>query len=358
MKIRVIIPDSHGNHIDRAAARAFLADLKVIGPDEVVFLGDHLDAGGTFNSHQRTYTNEFTESYEDDCEAANWFLDEVQSAAPKAEMHYLEGNHEQHVERWAARNFHSHRDAEMFLDRMGPAAALKLKDRGIQYYRRSVFYQGLAIPGCISLGKCFFVHGISHAKHADSVHLQRFGASVVFGHIHRSMGRVERTVTSGGHGAWCPGTLAKLQPLYKHTQPSDWSHGYAVQEVLKSGHFEHTNVPIFGDRTIASIRRGDAEDKLGADVRVLGGMPDPKRQSAQVERELASKRKAAEAEARRQSKADAKAEALIAASKRRDRPSKADCARALKAAGGVQLHAARAMGVSLANFRYWLGLTK
>ena len=352
MKTRVIIPDSHGNHIDPDAAKAFLADLKVIDPDEVIFLGDHLDAGGTFNSHQRTYTNEFTESYEDDVNAANDFIDAVQRNAPRAAgaTHYIEGNHEQHVERWAARNFHSHRDAEMFLERMGPAAALKLKERGIAYYRRSIFYQGLAIPGCIQLGKCFFVHGISHAKHADSVHLQRFGASVVFGHIHRSMGRVERTVTSGGHGAWCPGTLAKLQPLYKHTAPSDWSHGYAVQEVLASGHFHHTNVPIFGDRTIASIQRGESVDVAApsSSYEVRGAAPA--REARAVEAEVAKRTKRAAAEAVRTA-------AVLAQSKRPARPSKADCAKALRKAGGVQLRAAKAMGVSLSNFRYWLGLT-
>lgn len=359
MKIRFIIPDSHGNHIDEPARDACLADMRVADPDEIVLLGDHLDCGGTFNSHQRTYTNEFAESYEDDCAAANRFLDLIQAAAPRAEIHYLEGNHEQHVERWASRNFHSRRDAEMFLERMGPAAALDLKRRGIHYYRRSVFYQGLAIPGCIRLDKCFFVHGISHAKHADSVHLQRFGASVVFGHIHRSMGRVERTVTSGGHGAWCPGTLAKLQPLYKHTQPSDWSHGYAVQEVLKSGHFEHTNVPIFGDRTIASIRRGEAEPLVQGDFSEAAPRElSPKRQAVQVEAQLRKARAKGEAAARKSLKEDARAEALIAKSKRAARPTKAECVKALKAAKGVQLHAAKAMGVSLSNFRYWMGLTR
>jgi hypothetical protein len=358
MRTRVIIPDSHGNHIDPGARAAFLADLKVIDPDEVIFLGDHLDAGGTFNSHQRTYTNEFTESYEADCEAANAFLDDVQANAPRAagHTHYIEGNHEQHVERWAARNFNSHRDAEMFLEKMGPAAALRLRERGIAYYRRSIFYQGLAIPGCIQLGKCFFVHGISHAKHADSVHLQRFGASVVFGHIHRSMGRVERTVTSGGHGAWCPGTLAKLQPLYKHTAPSDWSHGYAVQEVLKSGHFHHTNVPIFAahdgtSTTVAAIKRGEAMDLdtpnvPGVRPRVRGLVSEARA----VEAEVAKRTRRAAREAVRTAE-------VLASAKRPARPSKADCARALKKAGGVQVRAARAMGVSLSNFRYWLGLT-
>ncbi len=356
MKIRFIIPDSHGSHIDWDAANALLSDLKCLDPHEIVMLGDHLDCGGTFNSHQRTYTNEFAESYEDDCAAANRFLDLIQAAAPKAEIHFLEGNHEQHVERWAARNFQSHRDAEMFLERMGPAAALDLKRRGIHYYRRSVFYQGLAIPGCIRLDKCFFVHGISHAKHADSVHLQRFGASVVFGHIHRSMGRVERTVTSGGHGAWCPGTLAKLQPLYKHTAPSDWSHGYAVQEVLKSGHFEHTNVPIFGDRTIASIRRGEAE--APGEAPSSERVPSPKRQAVQVEAQVRKARAKAEAAARRALRDDARAEAVIASARAASGPTKADCARALKAAGGVQLAAAKALGITRNQFRYRLGLDR
>lgn len=347
MRTRVIIPDSHGNHIDPGAAAAFLADLKVIDPDEIVFLGDHLDAGGTFNSHQRTYTNEFTESYEADCEAANAFLDAVQAAAKNVkEIHYIEGNHEAHVERWAARNFQSHRDAEMFLERMGPAAALRLRERGIAYYRRSIFYQGLAIPGCIQLGKCFFVHGISHAKHADAVHLQRFGASVVFGHIHRSMGRVERTVTSGGHGAWCPGTLAKLQPLYKHTAPSDWSHGYAVQEVLKSGHFHHTNVPIFGDRTIASIRRGEAADD---DVPGGPGAAAPTREARAVEAEVARRTKRAAREA-------AQVAATLQSIKPATGPTKADCVRALKRHKNNQA-AARSLGMPTTTFRRRLGVT-
>lgn len=356
MKIRLIIPDSHGSHIDWPAARAMLADAKAIDPHEIVLLGDHLDCGGTFNSHQRTYTNEFAESYEEDCLQANVFLDELQTACPNAkEIHYLEGNHEQHVERWASRNFQSHRDAEMFLERMGPASALRLHERGISYYRRSVFYQGLAIPGCIKLGKCYFVHGISHAKHADSIHLQRFGASVVFGHIHRSMGRVERTVTSGGHGAWCPGTLAKLQPLYKHTQPSDWSHGYAIQEVLNSGHFEHTNVPIFGDRTIASIKRGDDAEAPSSEVETA---PAPRRDARKVESAIAKARRKGEAAARKVVKQQRRTEQVIAESRAKAGPTRADCTKALKAAGGVQLHAARALGVTRNVLRYRLGLSK
>jgi len=262
--VRVIIPDSHGNHIDLAARDACLKDVKALNPTQVVLLGDHIDAGGTFSSHQRTYTNEMAESYEDDVTAANEFLDLLQAAAPsaKGEWFYLEGNHEQHVERWAARNFLNQKDADAMLSAFGPEKVLHLKKRHIRYFKRSVQYDGVSIPGCIRLGKCHFVHGISHSKHAAATHLARFGASVVFGHIHRSQSVVERSVTSNGYGAWCPGTLAKLQPLYKHTEPSSWSHGYGVQFVNPSGNFIHVNVPILnGESMLAELLGVGGADK-------------------------------------------------------------------------------------------------
>lgn len=247
---RVIIPDSHGAHIDKNVAKVFLQDLAKIDPLEVVLLGDHLDAGGTFNSHQRNFTNEMTESYVDDIDATNYFLDAVQKQAPRARYHYLEGNHEGHIERWAARNFESAKDADLFLEHLGPESVLRLKSRGIQYYKRSEQYMGLSIPGAIKLGKCYFVHGISHSKHATATHLARFGANVVHGHTHRAQSNVERTVTSDGHGAWCPGTLARLQPLYKHTNPTNWSHGYGLQFVSRTGDFMHLNVPIIKGKSL------------------------------------------------------------------------------------------------------------
>lgn len=259
--VRVIIPDFHGNHIDIPARDACVRDIIALNPQHIVFLGDGLDAGGTFSSHQRTYTDELAESYADDCAASNEFIDLVQEAAPFArEIDYLEGNHEQHVERWAARNFFNKKDADAMLEAFGPEKVLDLKRRHIRYYKRSIQYDGVSIPGCIRRGKCHFVHGISHSKHAAATHLARFGASVVFGHIHRSQSVVERSVTSDGYGAWCPGTLAKLQPLYKHTEPTSWSHGYAVQFVNPSGNFLHINVPILnGQSMLAELLGGGAE---------------------------------------------------------------------------------------------------
>lgn len=254
--VRVIVPDFHGEHVDIPARDAFMGDMELLRPRQAVFLGDGLDCGGTFSTHQRSYTNEMCESYDADCKAANRFLDMFQRRCPDIDtIDYLEGNHEAHVERWAARMFQSHKDAEGFLGAFGPQKVLDLKRRGIRYYKRSTQYMGLSIPGAIRLGKCFFVHGIAHSKHATYTHLVRFNANVVHGHTHRMQAHNERTVTSAGFGAWCPGTLAKLQPLYAHTAPTSWTHGYGVQFVAGSGEFIHVNVPIHKGKSLLHAMR-------------------------------------------------------------------------------------------------------
>ena len=244
-QIIVYAPDSHGQHIDIPAAKAFLKDVKSLSPNGIVGLGDQTDCGGIFSTHQRSFTNEMTESYEDDVAATNKFLDGWSAAAPDAWLKILEGNHEQHVERWASRTFPSHKDAVGMLERYGIEKVLDLKERGIQYYKRSEFYQGISIPGTIKIGKCFVVHGICANKYATAAHLARFGDNVVHGHTHRAQSFLGRTVSKDCIGAWCPGTLAKQQPLYMHTNPTDWTHGYGVQFIQPSGAFMHINVPIY-----------------------------------------------------------------------------------------------------------------
>jgi hypothetical protein len=81
-------------------------------------------------------------------------------------------------------------------------------------------------------------------KHAAHSHLGKFGGNVVFGHTHRTDSMLVRTIKEGTIGAWNPGCLCRLQPLWMHTQPTDWSHGYHVQIVEPSGKFLPINIPI------------------------------------------------------------------------------------------------------------------
>lgn len=250
--LRAIVPDFHAASIDPHARAAFLRDLVRLDPEELVFLGDGVDASGLFSKHKPKALVDLAYSYEEDIEAANSFLDDVQEAAPRCKrVHYLMGNHEWHVERWACENLGNRKDAKYVVKKLGPRTELKLDARGFRVYEYLERYQGLAIPNTIRLGKCYFTHGIAANKFATAKHVEEFGACVVHGHTHRAQEYRKKTITSEAIAGWCPGTLAKLQPTYAHTTPTAWTHGYGLQFVdKKSGSFLHINVPIVRGRSL------------------------------------------------------------------------------------------------------------
>lgn len=246
--VRVIIPDSHGCYADKPALAALIPDIERLAPREIVWLGDHLDCGGFLAQHHTThYVAQAEYTFEDDCLHANDFLDRVQRVAPTATHHYIEGNHERRIETWiCTETVRNCKDAGFLRRMLSPETVLGLAKRGIAYYGMAGHHMGLRIRGAIKLGHCYFVHGISTSKNAASATLSKFGAPVVFGHTHRTdmaAGELVNEAVSA-IAAWCPGCLCERAPMYAHTNPTNWTHGYAVQFVARDGTFLHLQIPI------------------------------------------------------------------------------------------------------------------
>lgn len=250
---RVICGDLHGSRMDRAAVDAFLADLPKWNPDEIVFLGDMVDCGGfAAQHHVLGYVAETEYSFQDDIAAGNWFLDQVQTLAPQAQIHYIEGNHEDRVERWIVDQVRSNtRDGEFLRSILAPDVLLRLAQRGIAFYRRSETHIPGFPPGWVKMGKIFFVHELGKSKNAARDSVTRTAGNVVFGHTHREDSASVVLPNVGLVKAWNPGCLCQRQKLYMHSAPSDWSHGYAVQVVENSGEFLHMNIPIWEGKSLA-----------------------------------------------------------------------------------------------------------
>lgn len=244
--VRVIITDTHGSKVDPAAFAAVLADIKRLDPDEIIHLGDSIDCGGFLAEHHTLgFVAETDYTYEDDVAAANSHFDQIQEIAPRAKFHLLEGNHERRVETYCVtKALRNGKDSEFLRRLISPHTLLKIEERGIHYYREGEKYRGATVPGWLRLGKCWFVHGICASKHAASVTLQKAGGNVVFGHTHRIDSAHTDLPNVGAIAAWNPGCLCTKQPLWRHTSPTGWGTGYAVQIVAKSGEFLHLNVPI------------------------------------------------------------------------------------------------------------------
>jgi len=249
---RVIIPDSHGCHIDPEAAAAFLSDLEALRPREIIMLGDHLDCGGFLAQHHTMgFVAETEYSFDDDVGACNQFLDEIQRRAPGAEILYLEGNHERRIEKWCVTQaLANQKDANLLRRMFSTEAVLSLEKRGVKIFKQGVKYDGLPIPATIKRGKCHFTHSDRCSVHAAAAILSAFGGNVVYGHTHRADSFTRRTVTGGVIGAWNPGCLCKLQPYWNHTAITGHSHGYAIQFQRESEEFLHVNVPIIDGKSL------------------------------------------------------------------------------------------------------------
>lgn len=249
--VRVVIPDTHGAKCDRAAIAAMLSDIKALDPQEIILLGDHVDCGGHLAQHHvMGYVAETAYSYEDDIAEANSFLDSLRAAAPHARIEYIEGNHERRVETWCVTQTLRHQhDSEGLRKLYAPEYRLNLKERGIPYYRESVCYDGLSLPGVIKRGKCYFFHGFNTSKSATAATVEKIAGNCVFGHTHRAQSFIVRKANVGVIGSWNPGCLTQLQPLWQHANPTEWTHGYGVQFV-HGDDFLHLNIPIIDGKSL------------------------------------------------------------------------------------------------------------
>lgn len=252
--VRLFLPDTHGNLVDPAALKAFLADLAYLNPREIYLMGDHLDCGGWLAAHHTLgFIPETENSFEQDVDAANAMLDAVQEICPKAQMWYLEGNHEERIEKWIITSVMRHGKDAAFLRRLcGPEAVLHLDTRKIPYITKAKCYDGCRVQGTLKAGNVYVTHGTRHGKNAAQSMLSRFGASVVFGHVHKLMATGDRNVRDGEIGAWSVGHLSRQQPLWRHGDPTDWSQGYGFQIVQPNDDFLHINVPIIDGKSYLS----------------------------------------------------------------------------------------------------------
>lgn len=100
--VRCLAGDIHGMKHDPLAVAAWLSDIKTLDPDEVIILGDYIDCGGFLSEYKaQNWVDAYGYSYEEDVAATNAILDALQTAAPRAKIEIIEGNHEDRVERWA-----------------------------------------------------------------------------------------------------------------------------------------------------------------------------------------------------------------------------------------------------------------
>ena len=155
------------------------------------------------------------------------------------------------IERWIVDQTMRHgRDSAFLRTLLAPETLLRLSERGVLYYGRDTHHISGLPPGWIKLGKIFFVHELGGGKNAASAAVGRTAGNVVYAHTH--VADTSTTVLPGVGlvAAWNPGCLCQRTPLWRNSNPTGWSHGYAVQFVNKSEEFLHVNVSIWNGKSL------------------------------------------------------------------------------------------------------------
>lgn len=268
---RVFCGDLHAYYQDLGAVDALLADIESLQPADICLLGDMIDCGAFLAQHQTLgFVAEGEYTFEQDLAACSDFLNRLQAVAPKARIVYLEGNHEHRIEKWCiTQTLRNAKDAAMLYRFFNPRSILKLDDRGIRYVTQSEFVDGVSIRGTMVYGtdgcEVYATHGITACKHAAAKHVERFGGNVVYGHTHRADSYVINTVTKEVIGAWSPGSLCQRVRLWNHNQPDNWTTGYHVQLVSRSGLFQPLNVKLVRGVSLLAPLLGNGADESEGD---------------------------------------------------------------------------------------------
>ena len=266
MKTRtsVILPDTHLGSQDKAALRVALKIIEHYSPERVVYLGDMLEVHSASSHGSSDRREELSATYIEELRDCVALLDLVEDMPGVVEQVFIEGNHEQRVERWA---MSMGRFAKEIVDLISPKTVLS---KGRKHPFTWVPYKNAGTPGVVELAPGLFgCHGWSTAKHAAHAHLRRAGGfSVIHGHTHRRQSYAERNpITNAPIEARSPGCLAKLQPLWVNS-PTVWTHGVCVlQEV--GDQWSLFTIPI--DRGTAILPNGLLIN-AGAEDSVLAGV--------------------------------------------------------------------------------------
>jgi predicted phosphodiesterase len=226
----VVLPDLHLPVHDRSALRIVLKAIEHLKPQRLVILGDWLDAA--FASAHPASSREEAEGggyIQNEIEPCRRLLEEFEDHCK--EIVYLEGNHEFRVERLITRDKGAWLAIpELVLPKNLLSMNRKNKFTWIPYQHNATRDAAYQLPHYKVAEGLIAVHGWSTSKYSASKHLDLVqGWSIVYGHTHRAQSEARRHPMTGRMiKGWSPGCLAQLQPMWMHSSPTTWTHGFSL----------------------------------------------------------------------------------------------------------------------------------
>lgn len=211
-----VIPDIHFPNHDERAVEACLRGIE--GSTHIVILGDLLDC---YDLSKFIKDPSRRETFQDELDMGKDFLSNLRERFPDAEIHFIEGNHEQRIKRY----LQSNATALASLRNLELQKLLELGESGIIHHNRA----GVALFGMR------FKHGdvvAQEACYTAKREASKEWSSGASGHTHR-LG-VWRSTKGGNIIEWAEsGCLCTVNPEYVDGEPN-WQQGFVTITVFEN----------------------------------------------------------------------------------------------------------------------------
>lgn len=228
----LIIPDLHIPFHDPNAVNLTVKVANKIKPDRIIQVGDFYDfySVSKFDKDPKRI-----DTMQDELDVGYKVWKSIRKAVPKAEILYLEGNHEYRLRKYLWRHPELHS-----LDVLKLENVLRIKELKIDFYKNkdTLYLKNnlIATHGANDDGCKLSQHSGYSAKNT----LERIGTNGISGHTHRLASHYKTTFDKQyeWHESGC---LCDLDPEYM--KKPNWQHGFVVVNYGKKG-FDIKVIPI------------------------------------------------------------------------------------------------------------------
>ena len=209
----VILPDVHlTTKIPKPyqLTKKFIKDYK---PTEIILLGDFMEVSSLSGYDLSKRRKIEGQRFEKEVALAEHELDILSDLCPV--VTYLEGNHEDRVERY----LDDHPELEGMVEL---PKRLKLAEKGITWHKTNKL---------IKRGKLYFTHGVYYGKYFAKKTIDDYGCSIVIGHTHRfQVHTIYPKMQKHPMVCFGLGCLGDTEPAYQKT-PAGHINQFAVCEI-------------------------------------------------------------------------------------------------------------------------------
>lgn len=233
----VSTPDSVEGGIDPQAESVLFQAIPIIKPTMAVHIGDIGEwesvSHWQWKKRKRPPSEYILPRIDREAAAVNAWLDKLEGALDDvgcSKILVTQGNHEVWTDDFALEETRPEYEARVLL---------KAKKRGYEWHDHGQYAK---------VGKLHFTHGghFTGLHHAYKT-ATGLSASSMYGHFH-SLEHAHVSKLGGKYGAWCIGSLCKLNKRFLGGRPTNWAHAITVVHMESDGTFNVEIIEIFEGR--------------------------------------------------------------------------------------------------------------